>query len=112
MSDYTIEDIMLGMPGAFLPEEAGAISATVQFHFTGKEAADWFVRIESGTCSTTKGTDTDPNVTMTVDSDDFKSLLAGKLEPMAAFMRGKLSLRGDVSLAMKLPKLFDRSAAD
>jgi putative sterol carrier protein len=34
------------------------------------------------------------------------ALLAGELQPMQAFMRGKLKLKGDVSLAMRLPNLF------
>ena len=112
MPTYTIEEVMTRMPRAFLPEQAGSISATVQFHFTGEQASDWFIEIQEHACTSTKGTAVDPNVTMTVDSKDFLALLAGDLEPMAAFMRGKLNLRGDVALAMKLPKLFDRSAAD
>ncbi len=109
MSEYSIQQIMEAMPGAFLQDQAGTISATVQFHFTGNQASDWFVRINDGACSSSEGTTPDPNVTMTVDSDDFLAILTGKLEPMAAFMRGKLNMRGDVSLAMKLPKLFKSS---
>lgn len=100
---------MAGMPGAFLAEKARGLSATVQFHFSGDQASDWHVVIADGSCSTVQGTAADPNVTMTIDSGDFLDLLAGRLEPMAAFMRGKLQLRGDVALAMKLPNLFERS---
>lgn len=100
---------MNGMPGAFLAHQAGAISATVQFHFTGEQASDWFVRIHEGACTSTQGVVQTPNVTMTVDSDVFIDLLTGRLEPMAAFMRGKLQMRGDVALAMKLPVLFDQT---
>lgn len=108
MSDYTIEQVMNGMPEAFLAEKADGISATVQFHFTGEQASDWFIQIADAACSTTEGVVETPNVTMTVDSRDFLDLLGGRLEPMAAFMRGKLQLRGDVALAMKLPNLFER----
>lgn len=111
MADYTIDEIMTGMPGAFIAEKADGISAVVQFVFTGDQADNWYVHIQNGACSSMRGTTDDANVTMTVDSDDFISLLTGKLEPMAAFMRGKLNLRGDVALAMRLPTLFDRSAA-
>jgi putative sterol carrier protein len=36
------------------------------------------------------------------------SLLSGELAPMPAFMQGKLRLKGDVGLAMKLPGLFQK----
>ena len=99
---------MTRMPGAFLPDKAGSTSAVVQFHFTGPQATDWNLSIQGGTCKTEKGTAPDPNVSLTVESSDFQDLLAGRLEPMAAFMRGKLQLRGDVALAMRLPNLFGR----
>lgn len=108
MAEYTIDQVMAGMPEAFRADKAGGIVATVQFHFTGDQAADWVLEIDKGSCSTARGTTDHPNVTMTVDSGDFLDLLAGRLEPMAAFMRGKLQMRGDVSLAMKLPNLFER----
>ena len=111
MTQLSIAEIMTGMPKAFLAHQAGTISATVQFHFTGDQASDWHVRIHEGTCTSSKGVVDAPNVTMTVDSGVFIDLLMGRLEPMAAFMRGKLQMRGDVALAMKLPVLFDQTAA-
>lgn len=108
MSELTIEQVMRGMPSAFQADLAGSTAAVLQFNFTGAEAGAWVVEIRDGRCTTAPGTTPNPNLTMTVDSGDFLDLLAGKLEPMAAFMRGKLQLRGDVALAMKLPALFKR----
>ncbi len=41
-------------------------------------------------------------VTLTADADTFQSILEGDLDPTAAFMTGKLSVDGDMGLAMKL----------
>ena len=44
--------------------------------------------------------------TVTADADTFQSLLAGDLDPTAAFMSGKIRVEGDMGLAMKLGSLL------
>ena len=46
--------------------------------------------------------DDDADVTLTADADTFKDILAGEVNPTAAFMTGKLSVDGDMGMAMKL----------
>ncbi|MGR3466188.1 SCP2 sterol-binding domain-containing protein [Limimaricola sp.] len=46
--------------------------------------------------------DEDAEVTLTADAETFQSILEGDLDPTAAFMQGKLSIDGDMGLAMKL----------
>jgi putative sterol carrier protein len=46
--------------------------------------------------------DDDADVTLTADADTFRAMLEGELNPTAAFMSGKLSVDGDMGLAMKL----------
>jgi putative sterol carrier protein len=42
------------------------------------------------------------DVTLTADTDVFRAILAGEMNPTMAFMSGKLSIDGDMGLAMKL----------
>ena len=49
-----------------------------------------------------RASDEDADVTLTADADTFKAILDGELNATAAFMSGKLSLDGDMGLAMKL----------
>lgn len=42
------------------------------------------------------------DVTMTADAETFQSILAGEADPTAAFMSGKLTVDGDMSMAMQL----------
>ena len=44
----------------------------------------------------------DADCTITADSATFQDLLAGQLDPTAAFMSGRLSIEGDMGLAMRL----------
>lgn len=46
--------------------------------------------------------DEDADVTMTADADTFRQILEGDMNPTAAFMSGKLSIDGDMGMAMKL----------
>ncbi len=46
--------------------------------------------------------DDEADVTLTANADDFQAMLEGELNPTTAFMSGKLSVDGDMGLAMKL----------
>lgn len=50
--------------------------------------------------------DADADCTISVSKDDFLALAAGSLDPMMAFMSGKLKIAGDMSVAMGLQKIF------
>lgn len=97
---------MAALPGRFDPAGSSIAAAAVQFHFTGAEPSDWTLTIDGPVCRTAPGVLPDPAVRLTVDSDDFMAMLSGEMQPMAAFMRGKLKVAGDVSLAMQLVELF------
>ncbi len=46
--------------------------------------------------------DDDAEVTMSADADTFVSILAGETDPTSAFMTGKLTVDGDMGMAMQL----------
>ncbi|RKF14844.1 sterol carrier family protein [Roseovarius spongiae] len=46
--------------------------------------------------------DGETDVTLTADADTFQSILSGDLDATAAFMSGKLTVDGDMGMAMKL----------
>jgi len=46
--------------------------------------------------------DEEADVTLTADSDTFEAIMAGDLNPTAAFMTGKLAIEGDMGAAMRL----------
>ena len=46
--------------------------------------------------------DEEADVTMNADADTFQQIFEGDLNPTSAFMTGKLTIDGDMGLAMKL----------
>ncbi|NLN71096.1 MAG: SCP2 sterol-binding domain-containing protein [Chloroflexi bacterium] len=48
-----------------------------------------------------------PDLTIKADAEDGVNLLRGKLDPMQAYMLGKIKVFGDLALGMKLINFFD-----
>ncbi len=46
--------------------------------------------------------DEDAQVTLTAEAETFRAILEGDLSPTMAFMSGRLSIDGDMGLAMRL----------
>lgn len=53
-----------------------------------------------------RASDEEADVTLTADTDTFQSMMSGDLNPTAAFMSGKLSVDGDMGMAMKLGSIL------
>ena len=49
-----------------------------------------------------------PNLTLIADAGDYVKIAMGQMDPTAAFMSGKLKVKGDMGLAMKFATLFRR----
>jgi len=49
-----------------------------------------------------RASDDAADVTLSADPETFKSILDGETNPTSAFMTGKLSVDGDMGMAMKL----------
>ena len=74
---------------------SGGFDATVKFEIRGEGS----VIVDS---DGVRAGDDDADCTLSADADTFQSMMAGDLNPTAAFMTGKLSVDGDMGLAMKL----------
>lgn len=106
MTEYTVRQLIQNHEKAFMPEKAAGVDAVVQYHLTGEEGGDWIINIKDGVCKVTEGVVENPKMTMIADAHDFRDILLGKMDGMAAFMQGKLQLKGDLNLAMKLTSFF------
>jgi putative sterol carrier protein len=75
---------------------------------SGEEGGDWAVAIADGTCTIIEGQAEKPELTIGMAANDFVEMITGDLQPMVAFMQGKIRLQGDTSLALRFQELFAR----
>jgi putative sterol carrier protein len=107
-AELTPDQVVQSMPEYFLPEKAGNTRATIQFDLSGEHAGKWFVTIADGKVTTGQGEAENPNLTLMADSTDYVKIFTGQLDPTAAFMSGKLKLKGDMGLAIRMQSMFRR----
>jgi putative sterol carrier protein len=102
-------DIFDQMVKEFQPEKAGNLRAKFQFRLSGEDGGDWVVAVANKQCHVTEGVSDKPDVTISMDAADFVKMVNGELQPVVAFMQGKIKLQGDMNLAMKVQELFSGS---
>ena len=88
------------------PDVATKINSSYQFELTGDNGGSWAVDLTKKEDFVTGGTIENPKVTITMAAKDFVDLVEGRLNGQMAFMQGKLKLKGDMSLALKLQQLI------
>ena len=96
------------MPEALIPEKAGSTNATIQFDLSGDQGGKWWVKIHDGKAESGKGEAESPTLTLIADAMDYVKISLGQLDGTAAFMQGKLKIKGDMGLAIKMPSMFKR----
>lgn len=60
----------------------------------------------TGSTNVVSSDDKDADCTIGVSLEDLEAMIAGTLNPMNAFMGGKIKVKGDMGVAMKLQSLF------
>jgi len=78
----------------------------------GKQASEWTVDMKTGDGAIYQGPakGVKPDCSITISDDDLIDLASGKLNGQAAFMQGKMKLKGNIMLAQKLGTLFQDQA--
>jgi putative sterol carrier protein len=102
----TLAEIFEKMPEQFNAEKAGDMNATVQFDLSGDGGGQWYVVIADGAAAVEQGTVENPTSTLKMEATDYKDMIGGKLNPMAAFMSGKVKVEGDLNTIMKFQSVF------
>ncbi len=88
------------------PGKIAGIKGVFQFEITGADPGNYSVTIGDGRAKAVEGISDSANVTISMDSNDFMDMVAGRLDSITAFMGGKLKIAGDMMLAMQLQNLL------
>ena len=105
----TPQQIFDSMPQALVPEKAGSTKAMIQFDLSGDQGGKWWVKIHDGQAESGHGDAPEtPQLTLMADAMDYVKISLGQLDGTAAFMQGKLKIKGDMGLAIKMAGFFRR----
>ena len=84
--------------------EDSGLGATVKFDF----GDDGMIFVDGASSpNTVSNEDADAQCTIKMTMENFEKMASGDLDPTAAFMSGKLSVSGDMSIAMKLGSVLN-----
>jgi len=88
------------------PETSKAVNSVYEFNITGDNGGVWTVDLTKEPGTVQAGSTGTAKCTVTCASGDFMNIVSGKMNPQMAFMSGKLKIKGDMGLAMKLQKVI------
>lgn len=91
----------------FDPAKVKDINAAIQFDLSGENGGSYWLRIADGAAATGEGEIEGAKMTLKASADDFYAMINGGLNPMQAFMMGKIKIQGDTGLALKLMPLIN-----
>jgi putative sterol carrier protein len=101
----SIQEIFNAMPARYQANPSD-LNAVVQFDVTGEGGGQYAVTFADGTCTVAPGLAPNPVLTFTASASDYLGMINGEINPMQAFMQGRIRLGGDISLALKLQSMF------
>jgi putative sterol carrier protein/uncharacterized OB-fold protein len=102
----TVQGIFDTLVARFQSQNAAGLDVSVGYDITGDGGGQWTAVIKDGKCALETGLRDNCAVVNIVKTKDYIDLILGKLDPMVAIGAGRLKLKGDMNIAMQLPKIF------
>ncbi|XP_066037521.1 hydroxysteroid dehydrogenase-like protein 2 [Chamaea fasciata] len=95
--------------GVVTEEYVRSTQGVFQFDLSGDGGGTWYIDLKTKGGSTGFGKPpVAADVVMSMSSADFVKMFTGKLKPTLAFMSGKLRIKGNMALAIKLEKMLSQ----
>ncbi|XP_048383173.1 hydroxysteroid dehydrogenase-like protein 2 isoform X1 [Stegostoma tigrinum] len=102
-----VAEMFKAIEGTITADMVKSTGGIYQFELTGEHPGTWYIDLKNGSGSIGHGSfPGKADVLMSMSSEDFVKMFAGKMKPTMAFMSGKLKVKGDMSLAIKLESLM------
>lgn len=108
----SVDDYFSTLPARFEASAASGVDAVFQWVLTGEGASAHYAEVRGGQIRCGTGRHDKPTVTVEMSVADYLLMINGELNGARAFSTGRGKLRGPVTLAMKMQRLFPLDKAD
>ena len=98
--EITVSKVIEKLPSRFQADAAKDLDAVYQFYL--EDGEDFFIQIKDQTCTTFTGENSDPTISLFMNTDTFIRVVTGEQDGMSSFFKGQLRAEGNVMLATKL----------
>ena len=90
------------LPKKFNPDKAEGVDVIVQVNIAGPNGGTWTVTIKDRKIAANEGTHQSPTITISMIEEDYMNIVNGKMTAEKAFFSGKIQVKGNIRLALKL----------
>jgi hypothetical protein len=102
----TVETAILGMPLVFDAKAAGDVRATIQFHASGPDGGDFWVRVADGACESSEGEAPAADLVIHAPSSVWLGIARGEIDPAQALLDQQYSIEGDSAILLRFGEWF------
>ena len=97
---------LLGMPLTFDAKAAGDVRATIQFHVSGPDGGDFWVRVADGACESSEGEAPAADLVIHAPSSVWLGIARGEIDPAQALLDQQYSIEGDSAILLRFGEWF------
>jgi putative sterol carrier protein len=102
----TPAEIFAQMPARTDASKLAGVNSTVVFDLSGDNGGQWTLNVADGAMKVNDGADPSAPATIKMTAADYVAMMSGNLNPMMAFMSGKIKVEGDLNTVMKLQSIM------
>ncbi|MEV0793255.1 SCP2 sterol-binding domain-containing protein [Kribbella sp. NPDC050459] len=116
--EIALREIFRRMPEYLRPARAAGFDAVISWQITGAGGAgrpdavdEYWTRVHDGRCKLVPRGSTPPDISIRTDPTTLLRIVTGNEDPVVAVLKQRLTVRGDLAQAARLPKLFSAGPA-
>lgn len=102
----SVQEIFDNIQEGFNPDKAEGVDAVFQFDLTGPNGGKYWIKVAHKQADVHQGEHESPTMVIVAVAEDYVAVVNGDINPMMAFMQGKIKVKGEMALALKLQAIF------
>lgn len=88
------------------PQKSKSIGGVYEFNVNNAQSTVWTIDLTKDADFVSEGSSGKADVTITINESDLSDIIQKKLNPQMAFMTGKLKVKGNMGMALKLGSIL------